>query len=139
MKTESEPKYGRVGNYHEGVAWAIIETGMGFTGEVDAQVINEKEEVLLDGDCRYYNVIDCNEGIIGLMTDAQCYIDYYDLTGKYIVGSKKVTAGEKQIELDVVPQILNSRTLVPARALAESLHAKVDWDSEGQTVIIEKE
>lgn len=54
------------------------------------------------------------------------------------IGNKIITTGEKQIELDVEPQILNGRTLVPVRAVAESLNAKVNWDSESQTVIIEK-
>lgn len=45
-------------------------------------------------------------------------------------------AQTKNIELDVPPQIINDRTLVPARAVAESFGAEVDWDSQTQTVII---
>jgi len=40
------------------------------------------------------------------------------------------------IELDVPPQIVNGRTLVPARAVAESFGAKVDWDGSTRTVTI---
>ena len=42
----------------------------------------------------------------------------------------------ENITLDVPPQLVDSRTLVPARAVAESLNAKVDWDGDTQTVII---
>ncbi len=41
------------------------------------------------------------------------------------------------VELDVPPQIIDERTLVPVRAVAESFDAKVDWDGDTQTVIIE--
>lgn len=37
---------------------------------------------------------------------------------------------------DVPPQIINGRTLVPARALAESLGASVEWDGENKVVRI---
>lgn len=37
---------------------------------------------------------------------------------------------------DVPPQIINGRTLVPARALAEKLGATVEWDEERNSVIV---
>jgi len=39
-------------------------------------------------------------------------------------------------ELDVAPRILINRTLVPARAISESLGATVEWDEERQTVVV---
>ena len=48
-----------------------------------------------------------------------------------------VTSDENTaISLDVAPFIYNSRTLVPVRAVAESLDAQVDWVAETRTVII---
>ena len=48
------------------------------------------------------------------------------------------TTGEtKKIELDVPAQLVNDRTLVPVRAVSEALDAKVDWDENAQTVLIE--
>ncbi|MCL1873995.1 MAG: copper amine oxidase N-terminal domain-containing protein [Clostridiales bacterium] len=41
------------------------------------------------------------------------------------------------IPLDVAPKIVNGRTLVPLRFIAETLGCKVDWDSQSQTVTIE--
>lgn len=40
------------------------------------------------------------------------------------------------VKLDVPPQIIGERTLVPVRAVSESLDCKVDWDSVNRTVII---
>ena len=40
------------------------------------------------------------------------------------------------IMLDVVPQLVGERTLVPIRAVAEGFNCKVYWDGENRTVII---
>ena len=42
----------------------------------------------------------------------------------------------EKIELDVAPQVIDGRTLVPARFIAEALGAKVEWDESTQTVNI---
>lgn len=47
------------------------------------------------------------------------------------------TQETKNIELDVSPVIIDSRTLVPVRAISEALDMKVDWDNETRTVLIE--
>ena len=39
--------------------------------------------------------------------------------------------------LDVPPSIINDRTCLPIRAVAEAFGAKVDWDDKTKTVIIE--
>lgn len=40
------------------------------------------------------------------------------------------------IVLDVAPQIIGERTLVPVRAIAEAFNCIVEWDNDTQTVII---
>lgn len=50
---------------------------------------------------------------------------------KLIVNGEDIT-----YKSDVPPQIINGRTLVPARALAEALGATVSWDSATNTVIV---
>ncbi|MBE7046272.1 MAG: hypothetical protein E7396_02535 [Ruminococcaceae bacterium] len=45
----------------------------------------------------------------------------------------------KEIKLDVAPTIINSRTMVPVRFVAEALGKKVDWVDSTKTVIIEGE
>jgi hypothetical protein len=44
-----------------------------------------------------------------------------------------------EIHSEVTPQIIDGSTLVPARALAEALGAKVRWDEINQTVVVENE
>jgi len=39
-------------------------------------------------------------------------------------------------ELDVPPQLIDGRTLVPVRAVAEGLNADVEWDGDARAVII---
>ena len=48
----------------------------------------------------------------------------------------KITNEEKVIELDAAPVILNNRTMVPVRFIAESLEKQVGWDNENRCVIV---
>lgn len=41
----------------------------------------------------------------------------------------------KQLEFDVEPTLINSRTMVPMRVIFEALGANVDWDGTTQTAI----
>lgn len=55
-----------------------------------------------------------------------------------MVAENLSTNQENKITLDVPPQVINGKTLVPVRAISESLGAKVEWDDETQTIIITK-
>lgn len=46
-----------------------------------------------------------------------------------------IVDGEK-INPDVPPQIIDGRTMVPARFIAEPLGAEVEWDDENNSVVI---
>lgn len=49
----------------------------------------------------------------------------------------KLIVDDKEIKCDVPPQIINGRTLVPARFLAEELGAqKVEWDQDKNAVLV---
>ena len=50
-----------------------------------------------------------------------------------------ITVKGVDIELDVPPQLIDSRTLVPVRAVAEGLDVVVGWDDETNTVILTKD
>ncbi|SHI74505.1 Endonuclease YncB, thermonuclease family [Geosporobacter subterraneus DSM 17957] len=52
------------------------------------------------------------------------------------IGNKTATINGAKKDLDVPGTIINSRTLVPARFIAEALGAKVDWDAATKTVVI---
>ncbi len=43
---------------------------------------------------------------------------------------------QKVIDLDSPPVIVNSRTLVPVRAISDALGVQVDWNGETRTVIL---
>lgn len=53
------------------------------------------------------------------------------------IGSKEMTVGNKKVKIDVPAQIINGRTVVPLRAIAESLGCVVDFDDTTRTVHIE--
>lgn len=55
------------------------------------------------------------------------------------IGNADAFLNGEKITLDVAPQIVNSRTLVPIRFVSESLGCKVDWDDASKTVIISTE
>ncbi len=52
------------------------------------------------------------------------------------IGSDEMQVGGETVKLDAAPKIENGRTLVPLRAVSESLNLKVDWDGETKTVSI---
>lgn len=54
----------------------------------------------------------------------------------YANTSIKLVVDGKEIYSDVPPQIINGRTLVPARPLAEAMGADVSWNEESQTVFV---
>ena len=57
-------------------------------------------------------------------------------TLKISIGSNILYKNGKATELDAPAKIVNERTLVPVRAVAESFEANVDWDGEKQSVLI---
>ncbi len=48
-----------------------------------------------------------------------------------------MSVNDEWIALDAPPRIVNDRTLIPLRAVAEALGAQVGWDEEMQTVTVE--
>lgn len=60
-----------------------------------------------------------------------------DTTVKITINEKVLYKNGQAITLDVPAQLVNDRTLVPARAISESFEVKVDWDDATSTVILE--
>jgi hypothetical protein len=61
--------------------------------------------------------------------------------GKYIklyIDSKIASAGNKEITLDAAPTILNGRTMVPIRFIAEYFGSQVTWDDRTRSVVIKQ-
>lgn len=55
---------------------------------------------------------------------------------KLTIGSDQLFVNGVAKTIDVPAQIVNNRTMVPARAIAEAFGCKVDWDESNQTVVI---
>jgi len=53
-----------------------------------------------------------------------------------MMAKKTISGNETIISLDSAPVIIEGRTLVPVRFIAESMNKKVGWDAENRTVII---
>ena len=62
--------------------------------------------------------------------------DKGDIEISMTIGDNIMRINSKEVTLDVPPQIIDDRTLVPARAVAEGFGAKVDWNGDTRTVII---
>ncbi|MEK3917292.1 copper amine oxidase N-terminal domain-containing protein [Paenibacillus sp. FSL H7-0331] len=54
------------------------------------------------------------------------------------VGDAKAYVNDQLNTLSVVPQIINEKTMIPARFVSESLGAKVEWDSVNSVVKIDE-
>lgn len=52
------------------------------------------------------------------------------------IGSNAMNVNSDVVELDVPAQIIDDRTLVPARAISEALGCNVEWDGNTRTVYI---
>ncbi len=61
-----------------------------------------------------------------------------DITVKLTVGTSEIIVNDTATALDVPAQIVESRTLVPVRVIAESFGCTVGWDDATKTVTITK-
>ncbi len=61
-------------------------------------------------------------------------VDYSQFDGEGI----EVVLDNAKIEFDVLPELVNDRTMVPVRAIFEALGAVVDWENETQTITAAK-
>ena len=61
-----------------------------------------------------------------------------DTTVVFTIGSTTYTVNGEAKTADVAPEITNSRTMLPARFVAEAFGAVVGWDAATQTVLIQK-
>ncbi len=121
---------------------------------------NEKIDVVVDGKTIVFDqnpVIENGRVLVpmrAIFEALDCNVDFYDRGNVKTVSARKgekvvsleigknkmLVYGDnssKNIELDVPAVILNGRTMVPVRAISESLDAKVEWIDETKTVVIE--
>ena len=60
-----------------------------------------------------------------------------DVALTLVIGENTMRVGSDEMPLDAAPMILNGRTILPIRAVAEAFGARVQWDEGTKTVIIE--
>ena len=102
--------------------------------DVPAQIINDRTLVPLRG------IFETLGATVEWDDATQTVTAYRDDTSISLqIGSKSLYVNRVLKEIDVPAQLVNDRTLVPARAVAESFGANVDWDEANQTVIITDE
>lgn len=59
-----------------------------------------------------------------------------NVTVEITIGANEIYKNGKAIAVDVPAQIVNDRTMVPARVIAEAFGATVEWNANGRTVLI---
>jgi len=69
--------------------------------------------------------------------DAAAYIYKDDVDVKISIGQTTAYVGDAAVTLDAPAEVVNGRTMVPLRFVAESLNAEVGWDNELKTVYID--
>lgn len=57
-----------------------------------------------------------------------------DITIQMQIGNNTLTKNGQSTQMDVSPQIIDGRTMVPVRAISDSFNVTVDWDGYTQTV-----
>ena len=62
-----------------------------------------------------------------------------DITVEAIIGSNYMYVNGKEKRMDVTPVVINNRTLVPARFVAEAFECEVEWDEKNSAVYITSE
>ncbi len=62
-----------------------------------------------------------------------------DTTVVFTIGSTTYTVNGETKTADVAPEIVNDRTMLPARFVAEAFGAIVGWDPATQTVLIQQQ
>ena len=107
--------------------------------DVPAQIINDRTMVpmrkIFESLGATVDWVEEQQGIIAIK-DSTIIIMKIDAPMMQVANVE--TNEQKQIELDVPPQIVDSRTLVPVRAISESLGVAVDWVAETGTVVLTK-
>lgn len=58
------------------------------------------------------------------------------VTIKLTIGANEMYKNGQPVAVDVPAQIINDRTMIPVRVIAEAFGASVDWNAAGRTVLI---
>ena len=59
-----------------------------------------------------------------------------DVTIRIPLGSTTLYKNDKEVTIDVPAQMINSRTMIPLRAISRALNLQVEWDSASKSAIV---
>ena len=105
--------------------------------DVPAQIINDRTMVPMRKIFESLGAtVDWVEEQQGIIATKDSKIIVMKIGSPVMLVSDMASGEQKQIELDVPPQIVGDRTLVPVRAISESLGVSVDWVAETGTVVL---
>lgn len=78
-----------------------------------------------------------NKTLIRLTIDDST-MKVFDVSGVFgaLMSGQDFVAPENDVTLDVAPQIISDRTMIPLRAISEALDAKVNWNDADYTIDI---
>ncbi len=91
-----------------------------------------------DGDNRLVEVTSSDSMTVIRLTIDDSTMKTYDVSGMFgtLFSGQDFVAPETQVTLDVAPQIINDRTMIPLRAISEALNANVVWDGDAYSIDI---
>ncbi len=119
------------------VAFAGNEIKVAIDGEfvefdVKPQLINDRTMVPLRA------IFEALGAEVEWVNETQTVIATKDgITVKASIGSTKMYIDDNERIMDVAPMLIDGRTLVPVRFVAEAFDCDVDWDGESNTVNVE--
>ncbi len=110
---------------------SVTLNGIPINFDVEPQMINDRTMVPLRA------IFEALGATVEWDNDTQTVSAYRDNTVVVAtIGSKIMYLNDEEIMMDIAPVVINDRTLVPARFVAEAFDCDVDWEGNTQTVII---
>lgn len=106
---------------------------------ITAPTVPVKDGFVFNGwytDKNFANKFDFNTKITKSITLYAKWVEKAKTSIILTIGQKDATIDGKTVSNDVAPKIVNDRTMLPIRFIAEALGAKVDWIEESRAVKI---
>lgn len=104
--------------------------------EMDSEGVNQNGHVLLPFRGILNSLGIGDEKIAWDGENREVKVQEDDMKIRLTIDSDLVVVNGEEIKLDEPARIMKDRTLIPARFIAESLGARVDWDQPTKTVLI---
>ncbi len=67
---------------------------------------------------------------------SEVFVTYNNNTVSIIIGSKTAKVNGENIQMQIPPKIINNKTMIPVRFIAEALNFDVQWDKASRYILI---